>query len=198
MSMTVSATPSAARAAARASVVGIALAAAMAATRVHGAGLGAFVPDASVAVFFLAGYALASPAWFGAFIVEAVLFDVVAIGFANVPAVCVTWGYAALLPAYGALWLAGRCACGVPAASGFGGGVRIGAALLAGVIGYFAISNLGYYVGGGFAATLGGAGYAAAVARYFPLYFGAAGIYTAAGLALVAVADRRARRRTAP
>jgi hypothetical protein len=175
-------------------VVGIALAAAMAATRVHGAGLGAVLPDASLAVFFLAGFALASPLWFAAFVVEAVVFDVVAIGFAHVPAVCVTWGYASLLPAYGALWLAGRWVSGVPAAGGWSGGLRIGAALLTGVIAYFVLSNLGYYLGGGYAESRGLAGYAGAVAGWLPLYVAAAGVYTAAGLIAVAWADRRARR----
>jgi hypothetical protein len=171
------------------SLAGIALAALMAATRVHPAGAGDFFPDASLAVFFLAGLALASPLWFGAFVVEAVLLDALAIGIAQVPAVCLTWGYVLLLPAYGALWLAGRSAAG-QASRGFAGGLRLGAMLFAGTVGYFILSNLGYFLGGGFAATTGIAGYVQAVARYFPAYFGIAGAYVAAALAL-SLAGRR-------
>jgi hypothetical protein len=174
----------------RASLVGIALAALMAATRLHPAGAGDFFPDASLAVFFVAGLALVSPLWFGAFIVEAVILDALAIGVAQVPAVCITWGYAFLLPAYGALWLAGRGVAAGPAVSGFFGGLRVGALLLAGVVAYFVLSNLGYYLGGGFAGTTGPVGYVAAVAAYFPFYLGVAGVYVAASLVLIAASER--------
>ncbi|HVV92471.1 MAG TPA: hypothetical protein VHD15_03525 [Hyphomicrobiales bacterium] len=177
-------------AARRTSLAGIALAALMAATRVHPAGAGDFFPDASLAVFFLAGLALASPLWLGAFLVEAVMLDAWAIGIAHVPAVCLTWGYAFLLPAYCALWLAGRGAAAGPAVGGFVGGLRLGALLLAGVVAYFVLSNLGYFLGGGFAATTGVAGYAETVAHYFPAYFAVAGAYVAGALA-ASLAGRR-------
>lgn len=176
-------------AARRSSFLGIALAALMAATRIHPAGAGDVFPDASLAVFFVAGMALGSPLWLGGLLVEAVGLDVVAIGLAQVPAVCVTWGYAALLPAYGALWLAGRTVGG-SAVIGFPGGIRVGAWLLAGVAAYFVLSNLGYFLGGGFAATTGPVGYVQAVGRYFPFYLAVTGVYTAAALALIAVSDR--------
>jgi len=176
-------------AARRSSLVGIALAALMAATRIHPAGAGDFFPDASLAVFFLAGLALASPLWFGAFVVEAVLLDAWALGVVQVPAVCFTWGYALLLPAYGALWFAGRGAGRVNTA-GFTGGLRLGAILLAGVMAYFVLSNLGYFLGGGFAATTGLGGYASTVVRYFPAYFGVAGGYVSAALAVSLIGRR--------
>jgi hypothetical protein len=89
--------------------VGIALLVVMAATRSHHfVGALHFLPDASWAAFFLAG-ALLGRAWiFALFCVLAAGIDWVAINLAGVSGFCVTPAYAMLLPAYGALWLAGR------------------------------------------------------------------------------------------
>src|SRR3972149_3788126 len=80
----------------------------MAATRVHHFCVGAIAPDPPPAVFSLAGLALASPWWLVAFLAEAVVLDIFAIGVAGVADACVSGGYALLAPAYGVLWLPGR------------------------------------------------------------------------------------------
>lgn len=162
------------------------LALAMAATRVHHFGVGQVLPDASIAVFFLAGLWLRSPAALGVLLVEAFLLDAAAIGWANVPAVCVTPGYAMLIPAYAALWFAGRRVAGEDFA-GFAGGSRIGFSLLVGVAAFFVLSNFGFYLGGGFAETHGVVDFLAAVIGYFPMFAIAAGIYVAVALAVRAL-----------
>jgi hypothetical protein len=88
--------------------VGVVLAAFMAFTRSHHfAGLH-HLPDASWAVFFLAGLYL-RPAWtFPALCVLAATSDTIAISWGGVSSFCVSPAYAMLLPAYGALWMAGR------------------------------------------------------------------------------------------
>lgn len=89
-------------------LIGLLLAAFMAATRSHHfAGLH-HLPDASWAVFFLAG-AYLRPAWaFAALSLLAVTSDYVAITWGGVSSFCVSPAYVMLLPAYGTLWLAGR------------------------------------------------------------------------------------------
>jgi hypothetical protein len=88
-------------------LLGLLLAALMAATRgQHFAVLS--LPDASLAVFFLAGVWL-RPAWgFPVLFGVSTLIDAVAVGWAGVGAACITPAYALLVPAYGALWVAGR------------------------------------------------------------------------------------------
>ena len=66
------------------------------------------LPSASWAVFFLAGVYL-RPAWvFGGLLACAAVIDCVAIGWVGVSDFCVSPAYVALIPAYGALWFAGR------------------------------------------------------------------------------------------
>jgi hypothetical protein len=84
------------------------LVALMAATRSHHFASALHLPDASWAVFFLAGALL--PGWLPlvGLLALAAAVDYVAITFGGVSAFCVSPAYAALLPAYGALYLAGR------------------------------------------------------------------------------------------
>lgn len=86
----------------------------MAATRSHHFATPVALPDASWAVFFLAGAWLASPRWLVALLALAVGIDAFAIGVAGVPGYCVTPAYAALLPTYALLWAAGRGAAARP------------------------------------------------------------------------------------
>jgi hypothetical protein len=66
------------------------------------------LPDASWAIFFLAGLYL-KPRWlFAAFFILAAGMDYVAITWGGVSSFCVTGAYFFLIPAYGALWFAGR------------------------------------------------------------------------------------------
>ena len=89
--------------------IGLALAVVMAATRVQiGAPFGHHLPDAAYAVFFLAGLYL-GPGWvFPALLAEGFLIDVSAVTWWNVSGFCLSPAYFLLLPAYGAMWIAGR------------------------------------------------------------------------------------------
>jgi hypothetical protein len=87
---------------------GVSLAVLMAATRSHHFATTLHLPDASWAVFFLAGFYL-SPLWaFPALLALAGLSDYLAISWAGVSDFCVSPAYGFLLPAYSTLWLAGR------------------------------------------------------------------------------------------
>jgi len=86
------------------------LALAMAATRFGGhLGTAWSPPDASWAVFFLAGFYLAREWRWALFalLLEAVAIDFAAIRFYGVSNYCLTAAYWFILPAYSALWLGG-------------------------------------------------------------------------------------------
>lgn len=87
----------------------LALAGLMAATRGQQfAPLGQHLPDASLAVFFLAGFYLRAR-WvpLGLFALATVI-DLTAIGWSGVSGYCLSPAYGMLVPAYGSLWALGR------------------------------------------------------------------------------------------
>ncbi len=89
-------------------IVGVARATRMGATRGHHFGTLEHLPSASWAVFFLAG-AYLRPLWvFPALLAEAALLDFAAVTWGGESSFCISPAYGFLLPAYGALWLAGR------------------------------------------------------------------------------------------
>lgn len=89
--------------------IGAALVALLVVTRgYHFATLAHVLPSASWAVFFLAGVYL-RPVWAPALLFGvAAALDFGAVTWGGVSDFCVSPAYIALLPAYGALWLAGR------------------------------------------------------------------------------------------
>jgi hypothetical protein len=89
-------------------LIALGLAALMAATRSHHFGSALHLPDASLAVFLLAGFLIASPVLFGVLLVEAGLIDYLAITQFGVSDYCVTQAYWFLIPTYAVLWYAGR------------------------------------------------------------------------------------------
>lgn len=165
-------------------LAGFALAGLMAATRFNHFGSPVSLPDASLAVFWLAGLYL-RPYWLPLFIVEAGLLDWVSIA-GGVSDWCVTPAYGFLIPTYGCLWLLARRHAWrgrvewrtLPSLVG-----SLGLALMLA----FAISNTSFYLLSGYFGDLGLAEYARAVLRYFPAYAGYAYVYAAAGLAVHAV-----------
>ncbi|HQR51140.1 MAG TPA: hypothetical protein PKW44_05840 [Methylophilaceae bacterium] len=66
------------------------------------------LPPATWAVFFMAGFYVRRARLFAALLAEVVLIDCVAVTAGGVSAFCLSPAYGFLLPAYGALWLAGR------------------------------------------------------------------------------------------
>ncbi|MDP2829395.1 MAG: hypothetical protein Q8O37_12415 [Sulfuricellaceae bacterium] len=80
----------------------------MAVTRSHHWATLSALPDASWAIFFLAGFYL-RPIWIvPAFMLETVLVDYVAITWGGVSSYCISPAYGFLIPAYAMLFLAGR------------------------------------------------------------------------------------------
>ncbi|MDP3839272.1 MAG: hypothetical protein Q8Q54_10150, partial [Methylococcales bacterium] len=80
----------------------------MALTRFHHFGDAFSLPDASLAVFFLAGLVFARRWWLlGFLLLEAAVIDYVAITHFNVSAFCVSAAYVFLIPTYAVMWFAG-------------------------------------------------------------------------------------------
>ena len=141
----------------------------MIATRFHHFGTALHLPDASMAVFFLAGMYLRRHLAFVGFIVLAVALDWAAISLAGVSDFCITPAYSFLLPAYAALWYSGRWYAGrVQATAGSMAGM-LGVALVAASVS-FVISNGSFYWLGGRYAEPHFAEYVARLWRWGPLF----------------------------
>lgn len=80
----------------------------MAATRYHHFGSSLHLPDASLAVFFAAGFYLPQRKLFPLLLAEAALIDWTAIAIGGVSDWCVSPAYFFLIPTYATLWLGGR------------------------------------------------------------------------------------------
>ena len=86
----------------------VALMALMAATRFDHMGTAVALPDASLAVFFLAGLWLGGRYLFALLLIEAAVVDYWAITQMAVSDYCISPAYVFLLPTYAAMWLAGK------------------------------------------------------------------------------------------
>jgi hypothetical protein len=171
-------------------IAGLSLAALMVLTRLGHFSELSRLPDASWAVFFLGGLALRDARGFAAFFGLAWLVDVAAVSLGT-PADCFSVAYLFLVPAYGALWWAGRWAAGAAATAG-ARTWRAAAALVVGACLAFVVSNLGFYLFGVHDATLGAVDYTVRVARFLPGYLLVAALY-AGGAAALATAVLRLR-----
>jgi hypothetical protein len=156
------------------------LAALMAATRDHHFASATHLPDASWAVFFLAGFYLRERWALPALLAVAAFSDYLAVNWSGVDAFCISPAYVLLAPAYGALWLAGRW---------YAGRHRFQAdtlpwlvlSVLGGAVVCELLSSGGFYLFSGRFAALSFAEFDAQFALYFPsmlagmaLYIGAA------------------------
>ena len=154
------------------------LAALMAATRYFHFGSALYLPDASLAVFFLAGFALSRAAYFPALLLEAGAIDYLAIAIGGVSDWCVTPAYWFLIPTYACLWLGGRW-CAARHRPDWRGPALSGGALLAAASLAFLISNASFYLLSGYFTDMGWVEYGARVAKYYPLYVASALGYVA-------------------
>ncbi|MDD2722818.1 MAG: hypothetical protein PHH59_02180 [Methylovulum sp.] len=156
----------------------------MAVTRVHHFGSAWSLPDASLAVFFLAGLYVGNRAWLAGLLVAAGLLDYLAINQFNVSDWCMSPAYVFLIPTYGVMWLAGRYCAKVAATGKRQLAVFVALAGLAATAA-FVISNGSFFLFSGRYADLSVLDYSLAVASYFPAYWAAAVVYALAGLAVV-------------
>lgn len=165
----------------------IVLALLMAATRSHHFGSAMFLPDATLAVFFLAGFYLANlrSAALLAFIfllLEAGGVDYYAIVFRGVSDWCVSPAYWFLIPTYGVMmwtgkWFAGRAQNSVQGLATFAAASFVSSSMA------FLISNGSFYLFSGRYPNTNLSEYASRVAQYYPPYLGSSLMYL--GLALL-------------
>ena len=87
---------------------GLGLIALMAVTRGNHFATSIHLPEASLAIFFLAGVYVRQFWLFAALLFESVLLDFTAVTIGGISDYCISPAYGFLLPAYGVLWMAGR------------------------------------------------------------------------------------------
>jgi hypothetical protein len=159
-----------------------ALAALMAATRFHHTGTEFALPDASLAVFFLAGIYWNSLASFAGLLALALLVDLAAVGFGGFGAYCLSPAYGFLALSYGAMNLAGRWAGGAGHRQSLL--TRSAIAIPAATALAYLISSYSFYLFSGKVSGVDWLAYGKGIAADFPEYLGAAFVYSAAALGL--------------
>ena len=165
---------------------GLSLSALMAATRMHHFASSLHLPDASLAVFMLAGFLVSSPVFFGILLIEAGLLDYIAITHMGVSDYCVTSAYWFLIPTYAVLWVAGRAYANIHQDSLRSLGL-FSAISFAAVSTAFFISNGAFYLFSGRYPDMNMSEYASRVAQYYDPYVASAVIYLVPAVLLYAV-----------
>lgn len=164
----------------------VVLVAVMSATRMHHFGTSLHLPDASLAVFLLAGLLVASPLLFGFLLIEAAAMDYVAITHLGVSGFCVTPAYWFLIPTYAVLWFAGRSYARLHQDSLRSLGLFSLISFVA-VSAAFVISNASFYLFSGRYPGMDMGDYASRVAQYFVPYVTGAVIYLVPAVLLYAI-----------
>ena len=160
----------------------ISLIALMAATRAYHFGTFLHLPDASLAVFLLAGFYL--PRWvFPVLLIEAGLVDYLAINYGGVDGWCFSPAYWFLIPTYLVLWLAGRFYA-IRYRFSLRSLAEFTAIAFAATAVAFLISNASFYLLAGYVEKMSAAQYATQVAQYFPPYLRSVFLYLIAAAVL--------------
>lgn len=159
----------------------------MAVTRGSHFGSAINLPDATLAIFLVAGfmlprYTLTALATFIFLLLEAGGIDYYAITYNGVSDYCVSPAYWFLIPTYASMWFAGHWFAGHQRNSWNGLALYAGVAWLSTSVA-FLISNGAFYLLSGRFTDMSLAEYAARVAKYYPSYVGGGLMY----LALAAV-----------
>lgn len=163
-------------------VAGLALFGLMAATRSHHVGDWNALPDASWAIFFLAGLWLAPRVWLPVLMAFAVGIDFAATTWGGVSDFCITGAYWMLLPTYAVLYAGGRLVAGRGAAALAGG--TLAAAACAEIL-----SGGSFYFGSGYFAQPTLAGYAGEFVNYFLTSLGVMVLYVAVAVLVRAAVE---------
>jgi len=137
-------------------------------TRFHHFGDTLHLPDASLAVFFFAGF-YRHKLLLAFLLVLAGLIDYAAIS-QDTSSVCISPAYLFLLPTYAVMWQAGRYCCALPSGAAVTRLARAAGLLCLATTAAFAISNSSFYWFSGNFAEMTFAQYFAATVRYFPSY----------------------------
>jgi len=155
----------------------------MALTRFHHFGSAFSLPDASLAVFFLAGMGFKRAWFFALLVLEAGFIDYVAITQLNVSDFCISPAYICLIPTYLAMWIAGRYCITFKALHVADSAKTFALASLATSVAYL-ISNGSFYVLSGKFGQLSWGQYFDQFTRYYPAYLSATLLYVFIGLAI--------------
>ena len=147
----------------------------MAATRDHHFGSMLHLPDASLAIFLLAGFYLPRLA-LPVLLIGAGLADYYAINYNGVSDWCVSSAYWFLIPTYAVMWYAGRFYAARHSQS-WSGLVLFAATALLAISAAFAISSGSFYLFSGRFAEMGALQYAGSVAKYYGPYLIGAFLY---------------------
>jgi hypothetical protein len=142
-------------------------------------------PDATLAVFFLAGLWIASAPYAAVLLGAAALADQIAFA-GGVPDWCFTAAYVCLIPAYLTMWFAGRICRGVDFMSPAGASKLIGVLVVACFI-EFVISSGSFFLWSGYFPAMPAAEYWSKTIGYYPSYLGWAAVYVAAALAIASI-----------
>ena len=162
----------------------------MAATRMHHFGTSLHLPDASLAIFIIAGFLIASPAFFAVLFLEAVAIDYLAITQFGVSDFCVTPAYWGLIPTYLVLWAAGRFYARIQQNNLRSLSVFAAISFAALSIAFF-ISNGSFYVFSGRFPDMNLADYAARVAQYYAPYLTSGVTYLVPAALMYAIVQQR-------
>lgn len=167
----------------------------MAVTRFHHFGSAISLPDASLAVFFLAGFYLRPSLFLAAFLAEAALVDYLAIAYDGVSDWCVSPAYFFLIPTYASVWFAGRWYVSHHQKT-WRTLVPLLAALAIGTSMAFLISNGSFYLLSGRFPDMSWVEYGTRVAKYFPPYVTSTFLYVLFAAAMHAVVTTAVARHT--
>ena len=160
-------------------IIGVLLALLMAATRPHPIGALTHLPDASIAIFFAAGFYLGRWLLFALYFSFAVLLDFLSITAGGVSSFCVTPAYGFLIPTYAAAWQAGLIFRKHYALSGRAALIFAALAFVAASVA-FLISNGSFYLLSGYYAEPDWVEYWRGLGLYYPYYLTSALAYLAA------------------
>ncbi len=149
----------------------------MAVTRYHHFGSAVQLPDASLAVFFLAGFYVAHIAALPVLLVTAGLIDYLAISVGGVSDWCVTPAYAFLIPTYAAMWYGGRWYA-ARHRQAWSTLLPLALALFVATSVAFLVSNGSFYMASGRFPAMSGMEYALYVAGFYPSYVASTFAYT--------------------
>jgi hypothetical protein len=162
----------------------VAFMALMAATRFHHFGSPFALPDASLAIFFLAGLWLGGRYVFTLLLAEAGLIDYLAITQLGVSDYCISQAYVFLLPTYAAMWLGGKW-CRQFTQLTASAAIKQLAALVVASSSAFLISNGSFFLFSGRYPDGSWSQYVAGFAAYYPPYMASTLVYGIIIFALV-------------
>lgn len=158
-----------------------ALALLMVTTRFSHFGTAVTLADASLAVFFMAGFYFsrfnrAALLAFVLLLLEAGVIDYYATAYQGVSDWCMSPAYWFLIPTYASLWLGGRWFATMQH-NDWASLAKLAGIAWASTSVAFLISNISFYLVSGKFADMGAGEYAAAVAQYYPSYLGSCAMY---------------------